>query len=149
MVMFTGTVGAVFLLFACYAFHPDALTYYFRSGAGRIAISTAAARAHLFSFGDAGIAIALAAALALYVATRRSRYFGNTTPLVIALCFLPLVTTGVFGQPWLWAIPFLMAFIGGVFADALETRHGRIFRWAVVAMVALQAMLTIALRPLG
>jgi hypothetical protein len=138
-------VGAFLLLFACYAFHPDALTYYFRSGAGRIGFSTAAARAHLFSFGDAGIAIALAAAAALYVATRRSRYFGNTTPLIIALCFLPLVTTGAFGQPWLWALPFLMAFVGGVFADALETRNGHIFRWAVVAMVALQAVLTMAL----
>jgi hypothetical protein len=145
MVMIAGTLGAFLLLFACYAFHPDALSYYFRSGAGRIGISTAAARTHIFSFRDAGIAIALAAALALYVATQRSRYFGNTVPLLIALCFLPLVTPGVFGQPWLWAMPFLMAFIGGVFADALETPHARTFRWAVVAMVALQAVLTIAL----
>jgi hypothetical protein len=145
MVMVAGTLGAFVLLFACYAFRPDALSYYFRSGAGRLGISIAAARSHLFSFGDAGIAIALAAALVLYVATRRSRYFGNTTPLLIAVCFLPLVTTGVFGQPWLWAIPFLMAFVGGVFADALETRHARLFRWAVIAMVALQAVLTVAL----
>ena len=145
MAMVAGTLGAFILLFACYAFRPDALSYYFRSGAGRLGISTAAARTHLFSFGDAGLAIALAAALVLYVATRRSRYFGNTTPLLIAACFLPLVTTGVFGEPWLWAIPFLMAFIGGVFADALETRHAHIFRWAVIAMVALQAVLTVAL----
>jgi hypothetical protein len=145
MVMIAGTLGAFALLFACYAFHPDALTYYFRSGAARLGISTVAASAHLFSFGNAGIAIALVASLVLYVATRRSRYFGNTVPLLIALCFLPLVTTGVFGQPWLWALPFLLTFIGGVFADALETRHGRIFRWAVVAMVALQAVLTIAM----
>src|SRR6201987_476502 len=145
MVMIAGTVGAFALLFACYAFHPDALAYYFRSGAARLNISTVAASAHLFSFGNAGIAIALVASLALYVAARRSRYFGNTVPLLIALCFLPLVTTGVFGQPWLWALPFLLTFIGGVFADALETRHGRIFRWAVVAMVALQAVLTIAM----
>jgi hypothetical protein len=145
MVLVSGTFGAFLLLFACYAFHPDALTYYFRSGAGRLGISTVAARSHLFSLGDAGIAIALVAALVLYVATRRSRYFGNTTPLLIALCFLPLITTGVFGQPWLWALPFLLTFIGGVFADALETPHGRIFRWAVVAIVALQAVLSIAL----
>jgi hypothetical protein len=145
MVMVAGTVGAFFLLFACYAFHPDALTYYFRSGAGRLGLSTMAARAHLFSLGDAGFAIALGAALALYIVTWRSHYFGNTTPLLIALCLLPLVTTGVFGQPWLWALPFLMTFVGGVFADALETRHGRIFRWAIMAMVALQALLTIAL----
>ncbi len=145
MVMVAGTVGAFLLLFACYAFHPDALTYYFRSGAGRLGLSTAAARAHLVSFGDAGFAIALGAALLLYIATRRSRYFGNTTPLLIALCLVPLVTTGIFGQPWLWALPFLMTFVGGVFADALETRHGRTFRWAVIAMVALQVLLTMAL----
>jgi hypothetical protein len=145
MVMIAGVLGAFLVLCACYAFHPDAVTYYFRSGAGRLGISTVAARAHLFSFGGAGMAIALVAALVLYVTTRRSRYFGNTTPLIIALCFLPLITTGVFGQPWLWALPFLMTFVGGVFADALETRYGRIFRWAVVAMVTLQAVLTMAL----
>jgi hypothetical protein len=145
LVIIEGTLGAFVLLFACYAFHPDALTYYFRSGAGRVGFNTLAARAHLLSFGNAGIAIALASAAVLYVATRRSRYFGNTAALIMALCFLPLVTTGVFGQPWLWAMPFLMAFVGGVFADALETRNGHIFRWAVVAMVALQAVLTIAL----
>jgi hypothetical protein len=99
---------------------------------------------HLFSLGDAGVAIALVAAALLYVATRRSRYFGNTTPLLIAVCLLPLITTGVTGQPWLWALPFLLTFVGGVFADALETKHGRMFRWAVVAMVALQAVLTTA-----
>jgi hypothetical protein len=104
-----------------------------------------AARAHLISFGDAGFAVALVAALLLYIATRRSRYFGNTMPLLIALCLVPLVTTGVFGQPWLWALPFLMTFVGGVFADALETQHERIFRWAIIAMVALQVLLTIAL----
>lgn len=145
MVMIAGTLGAFVLLFAAYAFHPDALTYFFRSGAGRLGVTTAAARAHLFSLPDAGIAVASAAAALLYLMTRRSRYFGNTAPLLVALCFLPLITTGVFGQPWLWALPFLLTFIGGVFADALETRHGRLFRWAIVAMVALQAVLTIAL----
>lgn len=145
MVMIAGTLGGFILLFACYGFRPDALTYYFRSGAGRLGIHTMAARAHLFGFGDAGFAIALGTAAILYIATRRSRYFGNTTPLLIALCFLPLVTTGVFGQPWLWALPFLMTFVGGVFADALETKHARIFQWAVVAMVVLQAALTTAL----
>lgn len=145
MVLIAGLAGAFLLLFAAYAFHPDAVSYFFRSGAGRLGISTAAARSHIFSFSDAGIAIASAAAALLYLLTTRSRYFGNTMPLLIALCFLPLITTGVFGQPWLWGLPFLLTFIGGVFADALETRHGRTFRWAVIAMVALQAVLTVAL----
>jgi hypothetical protein len=144
MVIVAGTVGAFLGLFACYGFRPDALSYFFRSGAGRLGWDTTPARTHLFSLGDAGLAIALVAAALLYVATRRSRYFGNTTPLLIALCLLPLITTGVPGQPWLWALPFLLTFVGGVFADALESKHARMFRWAVVAMVALQAVLTSA-----
>jgi hypothetical protein len=142
MVIVAGTVGAFLGLFACYGFRPDALSYFFRSGAGRLGWDTMPARTHLFSLRDAGLAIALVAAGLLYVATRRSRYFGNTTPLLIALCLLPLITTGVPGQPWLWALPFLLTFVGGVFADALETKQGAIFRWSVVAMVALQAVLT-------
>jgi hypothetical protein len=144
MVIVAGMLGAFLGLLACYGFRPDALSYFFRSGAGRLGWDTMPARTHLFSVGDAGLAIALAAAAVLYVATRRSRYFGNTTPLLIALCLLPLITTGTAGQPWLWALPFLLTFVAGVFADALETKHGGMFRWAVVAMVALQAVLTTA-----
>ncbi len=145
LVLLAGTVGAFVILFACYGFRPDALSYYFRSGAGRLGWSTLEARLHLLSWADAGFAMALAAAAILYLAVRRSRYFGNTTPLLIALVFLPLVTTGIAGAPWLWALPFLLTLVGGVYADALETANGRIFRWAVVAMVLLQAGLTIAL----
>lgn len=142
-----GTLGSLLVLFACYGFRPDALSYYFRSGAGRLALSALGARTQLFSLADAGFAIALAAAAILYCAVRRSRYFGNTTPLLIALVFLPLLTAGTPGQPWLWALPFLLTFVGGVFADALETPNGRLFRWAVIAMVSLQAVLTIAISP--
>ncbi len=144
MVLISSGVGAFLLLFAVYGFRPDAFSYYFRSGAARLGFSLLAARINLFSLKDAGIALALCVAAALYITTRRSRYFGNTAPLLIALCLLPLITTGVFGQTWLWALPFLLTFVGGVFADALESPQGRIFRWAVVAMVALQAVLTMA-----
>jgi hypothetical protein len=33
----------------------------------------------------------------------------------------------VFSQPWLWALPLLFTFTGGVWADALETRWRRAF----------------------
>lgn len=145
LVLIASAVGALLLLFAAYGFRPDAFSYYFRSGAARLGFSLAEARMHLLTLHNAGMALALCAAAALYLATRRSRYFGNTAPLLIACCLLPLITTGVFGQTWLWALPFLLTFVAGVFADALETRQGRIFRWAVVAMVVLQAALTIGL----
>ena len=57
----------------------------------------------------------------LYLPIRRSRYFGNTLPLLIALLFFPLITTGTASEPILWGLPFLLAFIAGVFADMLET----------------------------
>ncbi len=40
---------------------------------------------------------------------------------------VPLVTTQTVSAPWLWALPFLLTFVGGVFADALETRQRRLF----------------------
>jgi hypothetical protein len=66
-------------------------------------------------------------ALAVWVAMRRSRYFGNTVPLLMTLMLLPLLTTQTVSEPWLWALPFLFTFIGGVFADVLETRQRKMF----------------------
>jgi len=79
------------------------------------------------SLSNAGVTLAAAASLLLYVSFRRSRYFGNTAPLLTALCLLPLMTTQTTTAPWLWSMPFLFTFIGGVFADALETRHRKLF----------------------
>ena len=59
----------------------------------------------------------------LYLPTRRSRYFGNTVPLLLALLFFTLITPGISSEPTLWALPFLLTFIAGVFADFLETRY--------------------------
>lgn len=52
-----------------------------------------------------------------------------------------LVTTGVQSEPWLWALPFLIAFVGGVFADALETRGRKTFLWATGVVIVAQAAL--------
>jgi hypothetical protein len=46
-------------------------------------------------------------------------------------------------EPWLWALPFLMAFVGGVFADALETRWRKAFLWATGVVVVGQAGLCV------
>ena len=35
-----------------------------------------------------------------------------------------LVMTGAPGTPWLWSLPFLLTFIGGVFADTYEGPRG-------------------------
>ena len=83
-------------------------------------------------------------AVLLYVAVRRCRYFGNTAPLVMVLLLFPLVTTQTVSQPWLWALPFLFTFVGGVFADVLETKQRRLFLGLSGAILATQAMLCLS-----
>jgi hypothetical protein len=142
-------LGAMFLLFASYAFHPDAFSYVFRSQAARIGLSLEPALAFFSAIPNAGITLATVTALALYAAMRRARYFGNTVPLIVAAVLFPLVTAPTApAQPHLWAIPFLLAFIGGVFADVLETRQRRTFLFLTGALLLTQAALCIAGLPL-
>jgi hypothetical protein len=136
--------GAFFLLFASYAFRPDAFSYVFRSAAARMSLSLEPARWFFSDPAHAAFLGALLGAVALFAFSRRSRYFGNATPLIVGVPLLLLVTTGVQSEPWLWALPFLIAFVGGVFADALETRGRRAFLWATGVVIAAQAVLCVA-----
>ena len=78
---------------------------------------------------------------------RRSRYFGNTAPLLVAACLLPLVTTQVSTQPVLWALPFLLTFVGGVFADAFETKARRQYLLLACGAIAAQVALLLTVLP--
>ncbi|HWJ46746.1 MAG TPA: hypothetical protein VNS62_03800, partial [Candidatus Udaeobacter sp.] len=70
--------------------------------------------------------IALPVALITYCIWPRSRYFGNTAPLLVAVLFVVLAIahphTGGAGF-LLAAIPFMFIFVSGVLADLLETRY--------------------------
>jgi hypothetical protein len=77
--------------------------------------------------------------LLFYLALRKTLYFGNTMPLLTALLLLFIITAGVPGNPVLWAQPFLLAFLGGVFADAYDAPRGRLAMAACGAIVLLQA----------
>jgi hypothetical protein len=138
-VMLAATAGALLVVFACYGFSPDAFSYVFRSAAGFLSVSLDPARRFFSALGNAGITLATAAAAVLYLGLRRSRYFGNTAPLLCTLVLFPLVLTGTQGSPWLWALPFLLTFVGGVFADAYEGPRGRLALAAAGAIVLLQA----------
>jgi hypothetical protein len=139
-VILLASAGALVAVFACYGFSPDAFSYLFRSAAGFLWFSLDPAR-HFFSTpGNAGATVAAAAAALLYLGVRRSRYFGNTAPLLCALALFSLVMTGVPGGPWLWALPFLFTFVGGVLADAYESPRGRLALAAGAAIVALQVI---------
>jgi hypothetical protein len=65
-------------------------------------------------------------ALVTYAMWPRTRYFGNTAPLSVALLFLVLgmAHPHLGGAGFLLAaVPFLFLFVAGVLADLTETRY--------------------------
>jgi len=138
-IMIFAALGAMVIVFAGFSFRVSAFVYVFAGGSGRFWFSTAAARAFAHSLGEAGILVALGVATIVYAANRPSRYFGNTAPLLVTLAVAPLVTTQVVSAPWIWALPFLFTFIGGVFADALETRQRKLYLLLTGGLVVTQA----------
>jgi len=146
-VLLTATVGAFVLLFACYGFSADAFSYFFRSDAAQLGLSLQPARHFFSTLSNAGITIASAAALLLYLGLRKTLYFGNTAPLLTTLLLIFLITAAVPGNPLLWTLPFLLAFIGGVFADAYETPRGKLALAAGGAIVLLQAIFCVLSLP--
>jgi hypothetical protein len=146
-VVLLACAGALVLVFACYGFSPDAFSHLFRSAAGFLWFSRDPAGHFFTALPNAGIVVALAASLILFIGLRRARYFGNTAPLLCALVLLFLITTGVPASPWLWAQPFLLTFIGGVFADAYESPRPRLALAAGGAVVVLQAVLCVLSLP--
>lgn len=140
-------LGALGILFVFYAFRLGAFTYVFTGGAARFWFSLAAAKGFFLTVANGPIVIATGVALVLYLGVRRCRYFGNTAPLLMTLLLVPLVTTQTVTQPWLWALPFLFTFVGGVFADALETKQRKMFVALSGTMVVAQAMLCLVALP--
>jgi hypothetical protein len=124
---------AVALLFAAYLFRPAAFFDGLRHATWlgftpQVFSMSAAYRELLAGMGQNGPALifALPIALATYILWPRSRYFGNTAPLLVAIfCLvLGLATPHYQGLGFqLIAVPFLFVFVAGVTADLLETKH--------------------------
>ena len=146
-VVLAAVVGALLVVFACYGFSPDAFSYLFRSGAGFLWVSLDPARRFFLTLGNAGITVAAAFGLVLYLGIKRARYFGNTAPLLCAVVLMALVMTGVPGSPLLWGLPFLLTFVGGVFADAYESPRGPLAVAAAAAIVLLQVLFCVLSLP--
>ena len=147
-VLIMSAVGALAIVFAFYSFRLPAFSYVFTGGAARIWFSGAGFARFVADVSNLPIVIATAVAMLVFATSHRSRYFGNTAPLLVMLALAPLVTTQVVSSPWLWALPFLFTFVGGVFADALESRQRRLFlvlTGGIMVAQALECMLTLAL----
>jgi hypothetical protein len=52
-----------------------------------------------------------------------------------------LYTTQVVSAPWVWALPFLFTFVGGVFADALDSKDRKMYVLLTAGVVVTQAAL--------
>ncbi len=146
-VVLSASVGALLFVFLCYNLSPDAFSYVFRSADALLWLSLDPAKRFFATLGNAGITVAAASSSLLYLGVRRSRYFGNTTPLLCALMLFGLVMTGASGSPLLWGLPFLLTFVGGVFADAYESPRGRMAMTAGAAIVLLQAVFCVLSLP--
>lgn len=85
------------------------------------------------------LALWLPCTLAVYIAWPRTRYFGNTAPLLVASIFIVfgIAHPHVAGAGFLLAsIPFLFIFVSGVLADLLETQHRSLVMACIVGMMA-------------
>jgi hypothetical protein len=140
-------IGALILDFAFFSFRLEPFSYVFSGGAARFWFSLDGVRAFASDLANGPILIAAGLALLLFMGFRRSRYFGNLTPLAMVLATAFLLTTQVLSAPWLWALPFLFTFIGGVFADVLETKQRRLFLATTLLLLASQAIACLASLP--
>ncbi len=141
------SIGALFIVLASYAFRLAPFSYVFTAGSARFTLSPFPALGFAKSATELPTLLAIAVALVLYLAIRRSRYFGNTAPLLISLVLLPLVTTQIGTDPVLWALPFLLTFAAGVFADALETRSRKLFLLLCATVLVAQGVFTFSVLP--
>ena len=73
---------------------------------------------------------ALVAALTFYCVRPRSRFYGNTVPLLLTPALVPLGVTV--------ALPFALLFLAGIAADAFAGARGRLWRAALWACAGLQ-----------
>ena len=89
------------------------------------------------------LVVAVPIALAVYVAWSRSRYFGNTAPLLASIVLLALAL----GNPHypgegfrLIAVPFLFVFVGGICADLIETRQRSVVTACICGLLSANAL---------
>lgn len=134
------SMGALFIVFASYAFRLGAFFYVFTAGAARFTLSHLPAIAFATAPANLPTMLALAVSFFLLLAVGRSRYFGNIVPFVVALCVLPLVTTQISTDAVLWAVPFLLTFIAGTFADAFESRYRTLYLALAATVIAAQGV---------
>lgn len=96
--------------------------------------------------GCPALLIALPVACVAYAAWPRTRYFGNSAPLLMGVLFVVLGMSHphVGGAGFLVAaVPFLLVFVAGVLADLMETRYRSLVAACVLALLATYVVRTL------
>jgi hypothetical protein len=146
----TAIAVAVVLLFAAYFFEPalfwqgmlHARCMDFEPAAFGVSVSYRNALRTIL-VGRPPLMLALPVALIAYLGGKRTRYFGNTAPLLIAalLLILALGAPNFPGQGFhLAMLVFLFVFIAGVFADLLETQQSLLVTAGLVGWLSASAI---------
>lgn len=141
---------ALLLLFAAYFFHPkiffESLKHARFLSASWRSTAMPGDYAHLLKeMVESGpvLVLLIPAALATYFAWSRTRYFGNTAPLLMAILFIilrllaPHEAGSIFS---LTAVIFLFVFVAGIAADLLETKARELLMAVFVGLVAANAL---------
>jgi len=101
------------------------------------------------------LVVGLPVALFTYACWRRTRYFGNTAPLSVAVVFVILAMAHPHsaGSGFLLAaIPFVFLFVAGILADLLETSYRPLVLACTLAMLityVARTLVALAEVPLG
>jgi hypothetical protein len=137
-------VGFV-LFFGIYFFHPHAFAESMRRAAfwgatwrGFTFLSVYKQVAVQIGRACPAMALALPVTAVTYAAWPRTRYFGNTAPLLVAAFFilLGIAHPHSAGEGFLLAaVPFLLIFVSGVLADLLETSYRPLVMACIVALL--------------
>ena len=89
------------------------------------------------------MAVLVPAAIIGYLFSRRSRYFGNTAPLIVALLFAGLRVGSPHAADSIYslaAVVFLFVFVAGIAADLIEIKAGRMVSAVLVGLLTANAL---------
>jgi hypothetical protein len=92
-----------------------------------------------------GLLILTAVSVATFIVWKRTRFFGNTAPLIVAVLLFSLGLRMHFSAYafCFLALPFLMLFMAGVSADLLESQYAVVANAVVFGAVIANAMIDI------
>ncbi len=138
------------LLFAAYFFHPG-IFWQNLTHARLLTVSAAALGMKgaylqvLKEVASSGpiLVVLVPAGLLTYISWRRSRYFGNTAPLLVAILFLALRVASPHDPDSVFSligVVFLFVFVAGILADLLETNGRELTAAVLIGLLAANAL---------